>query len=394
MKVAIMGAGLAGPTLAWWLNRTGHTVTLVEAAPVPRTGGYVVDFWGVGYTIAERMGLLPAILDAGYAVQEVRVVGADGRRVAGFPGDTLRRAVAGRVTSVPRDDLARILLDSVRDDVEVVFGDVATALEADGDQVRLGFRHGPARTFDLVAGADGLHSGVRRLAFGPEDAFEAFLGYHVAAFQAQGYRPRDELAYVTYARPGRQVARFAMADDRTLFLFVYQTPAPGGTEPQDADRRKAAVRAVFGADGWETPQILQAMDAAPDIYLDRMSQIRMPAWTKGRVALLGDAASCPSLLAGEGSGLAMTQAYVLAGELAAAGGDPAVALPRYEARLRGFVAGKQESARKFAGYFAPKTAGGLWLRNAMMNLMNVPGVGEAFLRRDLVDDFDLPDYGI
>jgi 2-polyprenyl-6-methoxyphenol hydroxylase-like FAD-dependent oxidoreductase len=394
MKVAIMGAGVGGPALAYWLNRTGHEVTLVEIAPAPRTGGYVVDFWGVGYTVAERMGVLPAILDTGYAIQEVRVVGADGRRVAGFPGAALRRAVDARVTTLPRDELAAILLDSVRRDVEVVFGDTAAALEDDGGQVRLQFRHAPARRFDLVVGADGLHSGIRRLAFGPEERFETYLRYQVAAFQAEGYRPRDELAYVTFARPGRQVARFAMKGDRTLFLFVFQAPAQDGPGPEDAAGRKAAVRAVFGADGWETPQILAAMDAAPDIYLDRMSQIRMPAWTRGRVALLGDAAACPTLLAGEGSGLAMTEAYVLAGELAAAGGDPAVALPRYDQRLRAFVTAKQDSARRFAGYFAPRTASGLFRRNLVMNLLNIPGLGEAFLRRDLRDDFDLPDYPI
>jgi 2-polyprenyl-6-methoxyphenol hydroxylase-like FAD-dependent oxidoreductase len=391
MKVAILGAGVAGPTLAYWLNHAGHDVTLVEIAPEPRTGGYVVDFWGLGYTVAERMGVLPKVLEAGYAVQQVRVVDAQGRRVAGFPGEALRRAVDGRVTSVPRDELAHILLDSVRNDVEVVFGDTVTALDDDGRQVTLQFRHAAPRAFDLVVGADGLHSGVRRLAFGPEEQFETYLGYQVAAFQAAGYRPREELAYVTYARPGRQVARFALRGDRTLFLFLYEASE---ADAADAAGRKAAVRAVFGADGWETPQILAAMDAAPDVYLDRMSQIRLPAWSKGRVALVGDAAACPSLLAGEGSGLAMIEAYVLAGELARAGGDPAVALPRYEARLRGFVTAKQDSARKFAGYFAPRTAGGLWVRNLVLKLLNLPGLGEAFLRRDLRDALDLPDYAV
>jgi 2-polyprenyl-6-methoxyphenol hydroxylase-like FAD-dependent oxidoreductase len=245
-----------------------------------------------------------------------------------------------------------------------------------------------------VVGADGQHSAIRHLAFGPEARFERDIGYRIAAFEADGYAPRDELVYVSYARPGRQLARFAERDGRTLFLFVFTAERLEGPEPHDLGTRKATLDRVFGDFGWEAPKVLAALDAACDVYFDRVSQIVMPAWSRGRVALLGDAAACVSLLAGEGCGLAITEAYVLAGELARAGTDHARAFRQYEQRLRPLIATKQAAARKFAGAFAPRTALGLWVRNQVTKLMVWQPLAELFLGRDLRDGFDLPDYGL
>jgi 2-polyprenyl-6-methoxyphenol hydroxylase-like FAD-dependent oxidoreductase len=177
-----------------------------------------------------------------------------------------------------------------------------------------------------------------------------------------------------------------------MFLFVFTADQLARPEPRDLDTRKASLRCVFGDFGWEAPTVLAALDAARDVYFDRVSQIVMPAWSKGRVALLGDAAACVSLLAGEGCGLAMAEAYVLAGELARAGSDHARAFRAYEQRLRTLIETKQASARKFAGAFAPRTAFGLWVRNQATKLMAFRPLTEFFLGRDLRDNFDLPDY--
>jgi 2-polyprenyl-6-methoxyphenol hydroxylase-like FAD-dependent oxidoreductase len=243
-----------------------------------------------------------------------------------------------------------------------------------------------------VIGADGLHSVVRRLSFGPESQFEKQLGYHVAAFEVEGYRPRDELVYVGYTEPGRQVARFSLRGDRTMFLFVFVNERMTDPEPQNEAERKAVIHRVFGGLGWECPQILKAMDQVSDIYFDRVSQIRMDGWSKGRVVLLGDAAACVSLRAGEGSGLAMTEAYVLAGELKRAGEDYREAFRRYEERLRPFIERKQKSARNFAGAFAPRTRLGVWFRNQVTKLLSFGPVADYFVGRDLRDDFDLLEY--
>jgi 2-polyprenyl-6-methoxyphenol hydroxylase-like FAD-dependent oxidoreductase len=394
MKIAISGAGIAGPTLAHWLLRAGHEPTLIEQAPQLRTGGYIVDFWGVGFTVAERMGLLPAICDAGYKVREVRFVDGHGRKAGGFSTDLLRASLQDRFISVPRSQLAAEIYRSIEGRCESVFGDVVTALTEREDRVELTLAKRGMRTFDLAIGADGQHSAIRRLAFGPEAGFERNLGYRVAVFEADGYEPRDELVYVSHARPGRQLARFAERNGRTLFLFVFAAEHLDGAEPHHVDTRKATLHRVFGDFGWEAPKILAALDGPCDVYFDRVSQIVMPAWSTGRVALLGDAAACVSLLAGEGCGLAMTEAYVLAGELARAGTDHARAFRQYERRLRPLIEAKQAAARKFAGAFAPRTAFGLWARNQATKLMAWQPLAELFLGRDLRDDFDLPDYGL
>lgn len=392
MKVAINGAGIAGPTLAYWLQRSGHEPTLIEKAPHLRTGGYVVDFWGVGYSVAEQMGLLPQILAAGYAVQEVRVLDDRGRKVGGFSSDVFRRMTANRFTSLSRAELAAMIYRSLDNRVETIFGDSICAIEDCGSFVRVGFEGAAERNFDLVIGADGLHSAVRRLVFGPQSQFETPLGYRVAAFDVAGYRPRDELVYVTHNEPGRMIARFSLRGDHTMALFVFADSRMDSPEPRDTAEKKALLHRVFGNAKWESAQLLAAMQGVDDIYFDRVSQIRMAAWSKGRIMLLGDAACCVSFLAGEGAGLAMTEAYVLAGELSRAGRDYAAAVRGCEERLRPFIESKQKSARSFAAAFVPRTKQGVWFRNQMTKLLAIPALADLLVGRDVRDNFDLPDY--
>jgi 2-polyprenyl-6-methoxyphenol hydroxylase-like FAD-dependent oxidoreductase len=393
MRVVINGAGVAGPTLAYWLRRAGHEVLLVESAPQLRHGGYVIDFWGVGYDIAEKMGLLPRVRDLGYQVKEVRFVDRHGRKRGGFSVDVFGRLTGGRFTSLRRSDLAATIYGALDGEVETVFGDSVASIEEVGRCARVGFDHAPPREADLIVGADGLHSRARRLAFGAGEGAEVSLGYHVAAFEVEGYRPRDELVYVSHAVPGRQVSRFSMRDDKTLFLFVFRDEYLTAESPASDQERKAVLTDAFAGVGWECPRILAAMADVCDIYFDRVSQVRMDRWTKGRTALVGDAAACVSLLAGEGTGLAMAEAYVLAGELRDCGGDPSAAFARYEARMMPFLRRKQESAARFASSFAPRTAVGVAFRNAVTRLLRLPPLADYLFGRDLLDDIELPDYG-
>src|ERR1700739_497695 len=311
MKVAIVGAGIAGPALAYWLWRYGHEPTLIEKAPRLRTGGYVVDFWGAGYAIAQCMGLTAELHAAGYDVQEVRLVDRCGRKVGGFAVDAFRRNMNGRFTTVSRSDLAAMIYRRVEGRVETLFGESISARAQDDSGVQVTFESGQSRPFDLVIGAGGIHSPVRGLVFGPVAKFETDLGYRVAAFEAAGYQPRDELVYLAYTTPGRMVARFAMHGEKTLFLFVFTTDPMSVRDPENVSRVKTTLRQVFGTAGWECPEILRELDAASDVYFDRASQIVMDHWSDGRVALIGDAAAAVSLLAGEGAGLAVVQAYIL-----------------------------------------------------------------------------------
>lgn len=392
MRIIINGVGIAGPTIAYWLRKSGHEVVLVEEAPQLRRGGYMVDFWGLGYDIAEKMGLIPRIRELGYQVRQVRFVNRHGRRTGGFSVDVFGRMTHGRFTSLRRSDLAATIYQALDGQVETIFGDSVARIENVGHQVRVSFDHAATREVDLVIGADGLHSRVRDLAFGPEAEFEVSLGYHVAAFELDGYQPRDELVYVSHGVPGRQVSRFSMRNDKTLFLFVFRDEYLPAGSLSNEQQRKSALTSVFADVGWECPQILAAMENASGLYFDRVSQIRMDRWTTGRTALLGDAAACVSLLAGEGTGLAMAEAYVLAGELQGCRGDHRVAFARYQQQMMPFLKHKQESAATFASSFAPKTTFGITCRNLVTRLLRLPPVADFFIGRDLRDAVTLPDY--
>jgi 2-polyprenyl-6-methoxyphenol hydroxylase-like FAD-dependent oxidoreductase len=391
-SVLISGAGIAGPTLAYWLLAGGFRPTLVERAPSLRTGGYVIDFWGAGYDVADKMAVVPELEKNGYRVKELRLVDSRGRRVGGFDAEVFRRITGGRYVSLPRSQLAMLLLGAVRDRCEVMFGDSIVALEESDAGVRTRFERSSERMFDLVIGADGLHSNVRKLVFGAQSQFERYLGYVVAAFESRGYRPRDEGTYVSFTAPGRQVARFALDDDRTMFLFVFAAAQPPAAEPHDILAQKAILHRAFDGAGWECPRILAALDRCTNLYFDRVSQIRMKGWSRGRVALVGDAAFCPSLLAGQGSALAMTASYVLAGELTRAQGAFRQAFSDYEKLLRPFMAEKQEAAASFAKTFAPKTRFGLYLRNQITKAFRFPIIADLVIGNSLVDRLALPDY--
>jgi len=388
--VLISGLGIAGPTLAFWLTSGGFEPTLIERSPRLRTGGYVIDFWGLGYDIAEFMGLRNDIERVGYHVQEMRVVDDRGRRVSGFDVDVFRGLTKGRYVTLGRSELSHLLFDKAAGTSEVMFDDAIVSLENREDGVCVQFKNGRERQFDLVVGADGLHSEVRRLAFGPQHQFEKNLGYEFAAFEVSGYRPRDEDVYVMYSRPGRSLGRFPMRENRTLFLFVFATG--NGALPETLDGQKELLLAMYGDDKWECPHILDELKGTQELYFDRVSQIRMPSWSRGRVALVGDAAFCVSLLAGQGSALAMTSSYVLAGELAKAGGRHDVAFRQYEAFLRSYIETKQAGAARFGGALAPKTQWGLWFRNHVMNAFTIPGLARIAIGREITDKLLLPDY--
>ena len=324
--VLISGAGIGGPTLAFWLQAAGFEPTLIEHAAILRTGGYVIDFWGLGYDIAERMGLASDIDRIGYHIREMRIVDDRGERVTEFGTKILQELTGGRFVTLGRSDMSRLVFEKIKGTTEVIFDDEIVGLQEYADCMQIQFRGAGERRFDVVIGADGLHSNVRRLVFGPQERFEKQLGYVVAAFEARGYRPRDEDVYVIYGEPGRMLGRFALHDDRTLFLFVFAADVDTAGAMLDLPAQKEMLRDRFGEGKWECSGILDELDLTQDLYLDRVSQIKMKSWSKGRVALIGDAAFCVSLMAGQGSALAMTSAYVLAGELAKTAGRHELAI--------------------------------------------------------------------
>lgn len=391
MKIAIHGAGVAGTTLAYWLLRAGHEPVLIEEAPELRTGGYVVDFWGLGFQLVEKMGLLSQVLDQGYTQRELRFVDERLNKIGGFSTEAMGDLSGGRFTTIRRGALVEMIYGALEGEVETVFGDSIARVVERGDGLSLTLRGGTVRDFDILIGTDGLHSATRHLCFDPHPTgYETYLGYMVGAIEVEGYERRDEGIYVVHPTPSHQIARFALRNDKTMFLLVFRNEL--GDIPTTRTEIEEVLRTEFGAIGGEAPAILEAMARADSLYFDRMSQIRMPSWTKGRVALAGDAAAAVTLIAGEGTGLAVLEAYVLAGELGKAQEDYQRAFAEYESHLRGFLADKQKSAEKFASSFVPRTELGIWARNQATKLMHIPGVANLLLGSQVKDDFDLPDY--
>ncbi|MFJ8674337.1 FAD-dependent monooxygenase [Streptomyces sp. NPDC093589] len=365
----ISGASIAGPALAYWLHRHGFAVTVVERAPELRTGGYKVDIRGVAVEVADRMGILDDIQAAGTDMRTGTYVNGAGKRIATLPADIFG-ARLDRDDEIMRGDLARILHAHTRSGVEYVFGDSITSLTptAPGGGVTVTFERGAPRDFDIVVGADGVHSTVRRLAFGPEEQFSRHLGSYIAAFSLPNTfgLDREELYH---ALPGKLACVYSSAGDPAAKgLLCFRSPRLT-YDHRDVPRQLALLESAFAADGWEIPRLLRAAREAPDFYFDAMHLIEMDRWSRGRVVLLGDAAHCASPASGQGTGMALVGAYVLAGELAAADGDPSAAFARYEAEMRGYVAVNHETAQKFAKEMMAATWREIRFRHLMMRML-------------------------
>jgi 2-polyprenyl-6-methoxyphenol hydroxylase-like FAD-dependent oxidoreductase len=380
--VLISGAGIAGPTLTYWLARHGFHPTVVERAGALRSSGSPVDVRGPAVDVAERMGVMPRIRQAGTHVTGMSFVNATGRRVGRVNLRALQQAVGSREVELPRGDLASILSRASRDHAEFVFDDSIVALRQDEHGVSVTFDRAQPRRFDLVIGADGLHSAVRRLAFGPESDFVRHLGLYVATMRLEGL---DGLIdggreVIMHNTPGRAVALHPARGDALAF-FAFRSPAVPGFDYRDTAQHKRLLAAAFADASWQVPELLKRVHAADDLYFDAVSQVHVSSWWHGRVALLGDAASCVSLF-GDGSSLAMAGAFTLAEELAASPGDHRSAFRRYEASHRALVDPKQRNIARGASLLIPATRRGILARNLATRLWPL-GAGAGWLRRRL-----------
>jgi 2-polyprenyl-6-methoxyphenol hydroxylase-like FAD-dependent oxidoreductase len=368
MNVVICGAGIAGLTLANRISALGGDVALLERAPGPRSQGYMIDFFGPGYDAAEAMGLLPAIDEVAYPVDEVGLVDEHGRRHAGVPYAQFAKAVQGRLRSVMRPDLEHVLRHNLPKAVEVRFGTTLVGVADHGDAVLVTLDDGAQIEADLLVGADGVHSTVRRIVFGAESEFSRYMGFHTAAFIFDSPRIRAEIGnrFVLTDTLGRQMGFYALRDGRVAAFAVHRTR--DAALPDDA---RAAVRDSYSSLGWLVPEALTQCPASEEIYYDQVAQIEMPSWRKGRVALVGDACYAVSLLAGQGASLAVAGAYLLADQLHLA---PTIdrALAEYEQLWRPVAEEKQKTGRGAARWFLPESAFQLRIRRGALQLAWLP----------------------
>jgi 2-polyprenyl-6-methoxyphenol hydroxylase-like FAD-dependent oxidoreductase len=364
--VLISGAGVAGQALAYWLRRFGFTPVVVERAPAPRDGGQAVDVRGAAIEVARRTGILDAARAARTGTRGMSYVSSTGKRLASVDGAF--GVIDPEDVEIIRGDLVSILYEAAGSDVEYIFDDSISSLTEGADGVTVTFERSAPRTFHLVVGADGLHSRVRGLAFGPEARFLRHLGLYLSVFTIPNDLELDhwQLIYVT---PGKSVTVTSARGNREARAIFFFASGPLDYDYRDRGQQQELLAAAFAGAGWEVPRLLTAMREAPDFYFDSVSQVCLDSWSAGRVALVGDAGYCPSPLSGQGSSLALVGAYVLASELRAADGDHRDAFAGYQRRLRDFVERNQQIATGNAKRFTPTSRRQIWLQNQGIRAM-------------------------
>ncbi|WP_035873252.1 FAD-dependent oxidoreductase [Cucumibacter marinus] len=379
MKAAIAGAGIAGLAAANALAARGWTVDVYEKSPGLRSSGYAIDFFGPGYDAAEQMGLVPAIRQHALKIDDVIFVNEDDRPASTLNLKYAMQAAGDRWISLLRGDLEKVLHAALPEGVTLHYGHKAEGAQSKDGKGVLQFSDGSQVEADLVIGADGVHSAVRRSVFGPESGFSRFLGYHTAAFVFEDEALHREIGDAVRALnlPGRQVWLYPL-DERSgdasksrgelAAFFVHSAQ-----EERPSEDPKAELRRVYGDLGWHVPRILQVLDTVDDLYFDSLSQIEMERWHDGRVVLLGDAAWAVTLLAGQGASLGVGGALALA-EMLGDGSAIDQGLAAFETALMPDILDKQKAGRQAASWFAPQTAFGLTIRHIVLRILNLPGL--------------------
>jgi len=351
-RALVSGGGIAGLTSAYWLRKFGWEVTIVEKAPRLRTEGYMIYFFGNGWRVAEKMGLINEISNIKYPIENLQYVNAQGKPYFTVPIKRLKKAFEGKFIYLLRSDLERVLSQAaIESGAEVRYGTEIKELHEKTQSVEAEFDDGTTREFDIVVGADGVHSKVRTIVFGDREKFDHHLGYVASAFHVPKRR-EVEHSYKLYQEPNRTAGFYPVSEDvmDAVFMFDYRN-----CKNTSFGEKKKVLLDVYKDSGWIVKEVLENTPEEKISFFDNIQQIRMPKWSKGRVVLVGDACGCLTLISGQGASMAMLEAYVLAQELSKHGLDHQGAFSAYESFLKSDIEKRQLQAESFAGIFVPST---------------------------------------
>lgn len=342
-RVLISGAGIAGLTLACCLADADWQVDVVEKSEGERKSGYMITFFGNGWKVAERINILNRIKDVRYPAQEFQYVNNSGKSYFNVNLERVRNGFGHEYTYLRRPDLEHILLERSKElSVNIKYSTQVAEINETSDSVSASFQNGDVNSYDLVIGADGIHSGVRKIVFGEEHQFSHYLGYGVAAFQTT---PRDEIgnSIKIYQEPNRSSIYYPVSEKTmdSVFLFPYNN-----TERVPKENYKSILEDTYTGSKWINQEVIQSAPNESIGFFDIMKQIQMPKWTKKRVALIGDACACLSPLAGQGASMAMLEAFVLANQLKKSS-NVQESLELYETILKPEIASRQAQARTY-----------------------------------------------
>jgi 2-polyprenyl-6-methoxyphenol hydroxylase-like FAD-dependent oxidoreductase len=388
LDILINGGGIAGPCLAFWLARQDHTVTIIEQARQLRTGGQAVDFRGPALTVLEKMGLLEQVRAGATRMGPLVLVDGRGKEVGRLPAEV----ISGEL-EMHWGDFARILYEAVRNDVNYRFGVRVTALDDNDQQVDVTFSDASTGSYDLVIGADGLHSGTRRLVFGPEEPYVTQLGQCFGFFDVEN-RLRLDHCGMAYIDAGRTVALQGIDPDKPARASFFLTDPHIAFDYRDTEGNKRLFAERYAGMGWEVPNLLVGLAVAPEVYFDSIAQVHLDSYSRGRVCLTGDAAWCASPRSGMGTTLALVGSYVLAHEMRTAGDDYATAFARYQRLLAPYAARCQKLAIDTLKTDRFSSGWRITFRNAVIRLLRIPAVSKLVAWQSLAvaRSFSLPSY--
>lgn len=396
-RVLISGASVSGLTLAYWLKRHGFAPTLIEKHPALRTGGYKIDIRGVALDVVKQMGAYPAIFETRTDIQGATIIESGGKLSKESDANLLGGRIEGDL-EIFRDDLCEILLQQIGG-VECLFGNSITDIVQDEEGVHVEFEKGESHVFDLVIGADGLHSTVRQLVFGEESEFLEELGIYVSVYSVPNFLGLERWE-VEYFEPQKFINVYSTSRGTNAKACFAFSSASLRLDPHDKEGQQKALWEVFGDLEWEVPRLLAAMKESPDFYFDSVAQVHLPCWSKGRIALVGDAAYAPSPLSGQGTSVAIVGSYVLAGEMAAAQGDYKLAFSEYEKMLRKFVQKNQDLVEMSLAFMAGKDNTMTWWHQELTRLLPESVVIELFKKlgvrriQEAANDLQLKKYSV